>query len=185
MLRKRPMDFSKLGPESGNVLTWHLMGGEETIQCSLGKAVPPVPVHEFRARLARRPRSRCCRCENRPPAAFEVTAFVHLENRAGATEIAILASKRDGLENDGHLVCTQRSPACHGEIESFTPGRRLRSVQLFRCYQEPPREHSLRSRIREQNRTGVAVPRKNTVPQNRYDGKADDLLTADQIRSKN
>ena len=35
------------------------------------------------------------------------------------------------------------------------------------------------------HRTGVAVPRKNTVPQNRYDGKADNLLAADQIRSEN
>jgi hypothetical protein len=35
------------------------------------------------------------------------------------------------------------------------------------------------------HRTGVAVPRKNTVPQNRYDGKTDDLLTTDQIRSEN
>ncbi len=29
-----------------------------------------------------------------------------------------------------------------------------------------------------ERRTGVAVPRKNTVPQNRYDGKADNLLAA-------
>jgi hypothetical protein len=36
-----------------------------------------------------------------------------------------------------------------------------------------------------EHRTGVAVPRKNTVPQNRYDGKTDDLLTTDQIRSEN
>ena len=35
------------------------------------------------------------------------------------------------------------------------------------------------------HRTGVAVPRKNTVPQNRYDGKADDSVAADQIRSEN
>jgi len=35
------------------------------------------------------------------------------------------------------------------------------------------------------HRTGVAVPRKNTVPQNRYDGKADDPLATDQIRSQN
>ena len=34
-------------------------------------------------------------------------------------------------------------------------------------------------------RTGVAVPKKNTVPQNRYDGKADDPLATDQIRSEN
>jgi len=36
-----------------------------------------------------------------------------------------------------------------------------------------------------EHRTGVAVPRKNTVPQNRYDGKTDNLLAADQIRSEN
>jgi hypothetical protein len=36
-----------------------------------------------------------------------------------------------------------------------------------------------------EHRTGVAVPRKNTVPQNRYDGKADDPLATDQIRSEN
>ena len=36
-----------------------------------------------------------------------------------------------------------------------------------------------------EHRTGVAVPRKNTVPQNRYDGKADGPLAADQIRSEN
>ena len=35
------------------------------------------------------------------------------------------------------------------------------------------------------HRTGVAVPRKNTVPQNRYDGKAGDHLATDQIRSEN
>ena len=35
------------------------------------------------------------------------------------------------------------------------------------------------------HRTGVAVPRKNTVPQNRYDGKAGDPLATDQIRSEN
>ena len=34
-------------------------------------------------------------------------------------------------------------------------------------------------------RTGVAVPKKNTVPQNRYDGKADGSVVADQIRSQN
>jgi len=36
-----------------------------------------------------------------------------------------------------------------------------------------------------ERRTGVAVPRNNTVPQNRYDGKADDPLATDQIRSEN
>jgi hypothetical protein len=35
------------------------------------------------------------------------------------------------------------------------------------------------------HRTGVAVPRKNTVPQNRYDGKTDEPLATGQIRSKN
>ena len=96
------MDIRKLGPESGNFLTWHLMGGEETIQRSLGQAVPLVPVHEFRARLAGGPRSTWCRREDCLPAAFEVTAFVHLENRPRATEIAILTTTRDGLKNDGH-----------------------------------------------------------------------------------
>ena len=33
------------------------------------------------------------------------------------------------------------------------------------------------------HRTGVAVPRKNTVPQNRYDGKTDEPLATGQIRS--
>ena len=35
------------------------------------------------------------------------------------------------------------------------------------------------------HRTGVAVPRESTVPQNRYDGKAGDHLATDQIRSEN
>ena len=37
---------------------------------------------------------------------FEVAASVDFENRAGATEIAILAPKRDGLKNNGHLLRT-------------------------------------------------------------------------------
>ena len=49
----------------------------------------------------------------------------------------------------------------------------------------PPRGHSLKSQTLKRHRTGVAVPRPNTVPQNRYDGKADNLLAADQIRSEN
>jgi hypothetical protein len=94
------------GPEGGNFLTWHLMGCKETIQCSLGQAVPLISVHQFRARLARGPRSRWRRREDCLSTAFEVTAFVHLENRAGATEIAILAPERDGLKYDCRQVCT-------------------------------------------------------------------------------
>ena len=53
----------------------------------------------------------------------------------------------------------------------------------------PTSKHPLASTASDQeffrkHRTGVAVPRRNTVPQNRYDGKADNLLAADQIRSE-
>jgi hypothetical protein len=55
---------------------------------------------------------------------------------------------------------------------------------------DPSTKHPLASTAPDQefsrkHRTGIAVPRKNTVPQNRYDGKADIPLAADPIRSEN
>ena len=53
----------------------------------------------------------------------------------------------------------------------------------------PTTKHPLASTASDQefaskHRTGVAVPRKNTVPQNRYDGKTDEPLATGQIRSE-